>query len=309
MYDVHHKMKYRQLKAAVTYYTYTFSDDSLMGDPSAWGYSWYPNLHDSVELVLMDSGSVRWTISDREYRPKPGDILVVNPFELHASTMTVSEGASATYYLVHIDLDEYIHTLGKDGADALRRVLSGEEAFETFLAAGESGDTAAVIRRMHAEFANDGASPAGQCRMQAMVFTLLATLLTRCSPAVRSENERRRYSFMRNVEWHSGDHYFQEDLSTEKIAAAMNYSAAHFGRLYKECYGTGFQRYLRSWRIRKAAWGKEFREYSISEIAEKVGFRDYNYFSRAFKQELGLTPTEWYARRRAVKGQIPFTAE
>ena len=32
---------------------------------------------------------------------------------------------------------------------------------------------------------------------------------------------------------------------------------------------------------------------TVSEIAYKVGFRDPKYFARVFKEEFGMTPSEW----------------
>ena len=42
----------------------------------------------------------------------------------------------------------------------------------------------------------------------------------------------------------------------------------------------------------------ENEELSVGEIAMRVGFNDINYFSRIFKREVGMTPTEY---RRGFK--------
>ncbi|MBQ4573798.1 MAG: helix-turn-helix transcriptional regulator [Clostridia bacterium] len=304
---MHHKKRYRKLQAAAVLYTYNFSEETRRDEPDTWAYSWYPNLHDSLELVLIQDGVVHWTIGGREYHPKPGDILVVNPFELHASRMTASEG-SATYYLLYMELSSFRHSLGSDGAEVLQHILSGEESFLEYIKAGDDTALAEEIRLFHRLFIMQDDTPAGLCRMQASLFSILGHLMDMRHPTERSGCDKQRYVFINEVEKYTSQH-FSEDISTDQIAEAMNYSAAHFRRVFKECFGTGFQRYLRSWRIRYAACALHNNGLSISEIAEQAGFRDYNYFSRAFKQETGLRPTEWYARRRRAQGQVPFTTE
>ena len=199
MYDVHHKQRYRELPVAVTLYTYQFGEQAVGEEPNAWGYSWYPNLHDSLELLLMERGCVHWIIGEQEFDPVPGDLLVVNPFELHASTMKATDSV-AVYYLIHIDLDEYPHALGKTASDPLRKVLSGELAFQTFFPAADVRAPAACIRELHEEFSRGGDSPAGQCRIQSLVFALLGELLEHCHPTNRSGSDLRRYAFMNEVE-------------------------------------------------------------------------------------------------------------
>lgn len=35
---------------------------------------------------------------------------------------------------------------------------------------------------------------------------------------------------------------------------------------------------------------------SVSEVSEKVGFTDYNYFSRVFKNEYGASPHKLFSK-------------
>jgi transcriptional regulator GlxA family with amidase domain len=46
-------------------------------------------------------------------------------------------------------------------------------------------------------------------------------------------------------------------------------------------------------------------EYSIKEIATQTGFGDEHYFSRLFRQKLNCTPSEWRARSRRHKKNVP----
>ena len=52
-------------------------------------------------------------------------------------------------------------------------------------------------------------------------------------------------------------------------------------------------KYLQSVRIRKAKELLTLNIYSIGEIAEMVGYSSVYYFSKAFKKETGVPPSEF----------------
>ena len=41
--------------------------------------------------------------------------------------------------------------------------------------------------------------------------------------------------------------------------------------------------------------------YNVSETAYKTGFSDPNYFSKTFKKEFGVTPTEYHNQQQQLK--------
>ncbi|MDR2662333.1 MAG: helix-turn-helix domain-containing protein [Treponema sp.] len=87
--------------------------------------------------------------------------------------------------------------------------------------------------------------------------------------------------------------HYSEPISLEDTAAYAELSPAHLSRLFSAETGSTFSSQLARYRITRAC--KELREgkLSIKEIAGTCGYSDANYFSRAFKKILGLSPTEW----------------
>ena len=49
-------------------------------------------------------------------------------------------------------------------------------------------------------------------------------------------------------------------------------------------------------RMRKAKELLVYTDFSLPEVALKVGYEDYNYFSRLFKKHVRATPTQYRAR-------------
>jgi two-component system response regulator YesN len=92
---------------------------------------------------------------------------------------------------------------------------------------------------------------------------------------------------------HSIDEHFNEYLTLDYFATAYNINASYLSFLFKEVMGVHFQEYLSSVRIRKAKDYLASGRYSIAKVAEKAGYTNRFYFSRAFKKIEGLTPTEF----------------
>lgn len=86
------------------------------------------------------------------------------------------------------------------------------------------------------------------------------------------------------------EQYFTEDLTLQNMADLSGYSTAHFSRCFKERYGINFVQYLKTTRLQNAKELLKKSDLTISEIAEKSGYRNLSYFSSDFKRETGISP-------------------
>ncbi len=86
---------------------------------------------------------------------------------------------------------------------------------------------------------------------------------------------------------------YNKDISLDEVSREVNISPYYFSKLFKDETGEGFVEYLTNIRIMKAKELIAANEYSMKEICQMVGYTDPNYFSRAFKKKVGVTPTEY----------------
>jgi len=83
---------------------------------------------------------------------------------------------------------------------------------------------------------------------------------------------------------------------------SLNY--AYFSNLFKKNIGKGFAEYLRDVRLDKARRLLAETEHKIVEIAMMVGYESYKSFTRAFRDVMGMQPTEYRQRmRRKYEGE------
>ncbi|MDR1533161.1 MAG: response regulator [Clostridiales bacterium] len=85
--------------------------------------------------------------------------------------------------------------------------------------------------------------------------------------------------------------YHDPDLSITMIADSMRLSPTYICHLFKNVMGVTLGSYLTQIRINEARELIEQGEYRVKEIAQKVGFRNGNYFSYKFKKEMGYSPS------------------
>ncbi len=89
------------------------------------------------------------------------------------------------------------------------------------------------------------------------------------------------------------DKHYQEDISLQTAARALNYSDAYFCRIFKQCFDKSFIVYLSEYRVNKAKQLLADVKNNVKDISQWVGYRDSNYFAKVFKRVEGVTPTEY----------------
>ena len=83
------------------------------------------------------------------------------------------------------------------------------------------------------------------------------------------------------------------DMRVDDMASAVNLGRTAFFNKLKSIVGMSPTDFLKSLRIKRAAEMIVKSRMTIQEISAAVGFNDQRYFSRVFKKETGLTPSEY----------------
>lgn len=86
---------------------------------------------------------------------------------------------------------------------------------------------------------------------------------------------------------------FTKNINMAMVANHVSINYTWFSEKFKEHTGMVFNEYLRKLRIEEACRLLEKDCYKVYEVAQKSGFGDVKYFMKTFKEEKGLSPTEW----------------
>lgn len=89
------------------------------------------------------------------------------------------------------------------------------------------------------------------------------------------------------------DQHYDESLSIGQLARMANISPKYFVDLFKKTYGLSAMDYLTAVRINHAKRYLAESGERLRDIALKVGYKDEFYFSRKFKKEVGVSPSDF----------------
>ncbi len=96
------------------------------------------------------------------------------------------------------------------------------------------------------------------------------------------------YRVMKFVENHTSD-----PLTVAQVATGVGYSACYLSHLFKNKMGITLQEYISDRRIERAKELMALKRFTITEIAEQLGYLNLQSFSRTFKKKTGYTPSQY----------------
>lgn len=87
--------------------------------------------------------------------------------------------------------------------------------------------------------------------------------------------------------------HYKEDINLSIVADRIGVNSSYLSRKFKKDSGQGFIQYLNYVRIKEAKALIASTNCQIKEIVPEVGYNNYNYFFKVFKDSQGMTPVEY----------------
>lgn len=91
---------------------------------------------------------------------------------------------------------------------------------------------------------------------------------------------------------------YLNQITNKEISDAFGFHPNYVSEMIRLATGVPLHRYILHVRLMHATDMLESGRYTISEIAAKSGFGDIYYFSKYFKKNMGISPTEYRKRLR-----------
>jgi AraC-like DNA-binding protein len=111
-----------------------------------------------------------------------------------------------------------------------------------------------------------------------------------------SEKPKEKNELVDKITAYATDNFDDPSLSISDIAKALKYDPKYLSALFKDKVGITFTEYLRDIRCRHAAFLFDEGINSVKSVAILSGFSDALYFSKIFKRETGISPTDYIKR-------------
>ncbi|WP_276167052.1 two-component regulator propeller domain-containing protein [Zobellia alginiliquefaciens] len=96
-------------------------------------------------------------------------------------------------------------------------------------------------------------------------------------------------------------HMMNTDFNVEMLVKEMGYSRSNLYMKFKEITGLSSSEFIRNIRLKRAVQLFEQSDLSVKEIMYKTGFNTASYFSKCFKKQFGVIPSEYVSKLKEKK--------
>ena len=257
---------------------YHFSSQSINHTPVS-----YAHQDDYYIFGLLAKGMACGIIDFKELHLKEGDVFLVQPGQVHrfVSSQNV-EG-----WLLMAD-GKFVGSEGKCVFDNFSLSAS------SFTIDERRKEELRQIARLLEHRLNDGN---GQ-NADAVVSRLTEAFVAVIAEAAQEQNTQQMVLSARPVEIVlSFRKMLSEHLSTHRqpfyYASLLNISTVYLNEVVKKVTGMSTALYIKGEVVLQAKRLLVHTHLSVKQIADRLGFDDYAYFSRLFMQATGISPTEF----------------
>lgn len=102
------------------------------------------------------------------------------------------------------------------------------------------------------------------------------------------------------------DENYPAKITIEDLSSCVNMSSFYFTRFFKKVTNKTPMEYVHQVRLNMAMRLLVNSQFSVTEIAEKTGFCNINYFDKKFKDKMGITPSEY--KKRGMQDNVEALA-
>nr|WP_228550649.1 AraC family transcriptional regulator [Endozoicomonas sp. OPT23] len=230
-------------------------------------------------LHLTLEGSGHYNCIRTQLNTQPGDILLFSP-------------TAYIHKQLAEDCDEWNYSFVKFQAnDRILDLLNWPEiASGIFHIKAESKQELEAVSSTIGFIAQQGwSSDASEVNIRSR---LVEALLLRCNQIIESNGYQRTDSRLLTAVRYIDDH-FTEELTVEKIARAACLSASALSKLFRKNYGISVMQWREEKRIAAACNKLIYSSLQVSQIASQLGYTNAMYFSRCFRRQMKMSPSEY----------------
>lgn len=233
--------------------------------------------HEHIELHYIVEGEADFRLNQSCYHVEPGDFVIINSNELHTAVCTREPYYARVIIFDQVDLSPELARCNY----LFRSCVKGDAVVADL--------TERIIREHQEE----------QCAYKQICKALVMELLVHMCRNYVEQSLSERDSIRRKKDLerlnvvlsHIQNHYAQP-ITNAQLAQMVCLSEDRFGHLFREGVGKPPLRYINDIRLKSAMNLLKTSEHTVTQVAEAVGFRDYNHFGRLFRKRYGCTPYE-----------------
>ncbi|SFM43043.1 AraC-type DNA-binding protein [Pelosinus propionicus DSM 13327] len=250
-------------------------------------YSVYPRIlhkhEDMLEIMLVRSGSGVYIVDEKRYSIQKGDIIICNCNVLHDEDPTQSKNLN-TYCCTLTNVE----ITGFDKNCLIHKtacpIVHSNELFETM------GNLMGMIYFL---LASDIEQMEETCSYLAVSLVALLMQIIHKTEMEDTAKKKSTYELLGiRIKQYIDTHY-DEPLTLQSISDAMHINPYYLAHVFKDTIGYSPMRYTMRRRIGEAQSLLITTRYSITQIANIVGYDNPNHFNILFTKYVGMPPNKY----------------
>ena len=216
---------------------------------------------------------------------KQGDVVVINPYEMHANVNLAQE--PVMYYSIVMDVD-FLFANGVQDIDLRRILIEDGKRFVNLIR--DNGRLQAIISRTFEEMQSK--KEHYRIIVKGLMIEFFALLLR--DYLLGSENKDDTLNVKKAEvvlpalsKIHTD---YNKKISIDELAELCSISKYYFCRTFKQVMGVSPADYIINYRLRLADVMLKDGTETVFKIARLCGFEDESYFCRCYKKRRGVSP-------------------
>lgn len=260
--------------------------DDLKQASVAWHW------HEELEAVVVAEGNVISAAGSQKVLVKEGSGFFINTGVLHGA-WNAGKGNCRFHSLVFhprliggmdsIFWQKYLHPILTN--PSIQMVIFDQKSMWTREACAAIEEAWQALSQEYAGY---------EFQVRAALSKLVFLLYKNCPVSAYKASSR----ILRNTERIKAmlqyiQNSYSEPLTIGQIAQEALISESECLRCFREMIGTTPIRYLKQFRVQRAAELLISTEEKVSDIGEMCGFQEMSYFAKSFREIMGLAPSEY----------------
>lgn len=242
--------------------------------------------HEDIEIKYFYQGTSTLMIDSDVIVANPGDVTVVNPFEVH-SNVNIGH-VDGKYISVILNID-FLKELNPNGLDLRRALITKGQKFYNHITNNERLQT--IILRVSNEIAEQKENyRLVVYSLMTEFFALLLRDYINKEKSITTPKTHTKRAELISPALAKIFKDFAQKITVEELAELCSVTKYHFCRLFKEETGLTAIQYVNAYRISIAETMLKSTDDNIEDIAYACGFDDVSYFYRCFKNLKGVSP-------------------
>lgn len=229
------------------------------------------------ELTFIDNGELQTRVEDQDFELGQYDLMFYMPNQFHNQYTRADQTCS--YLTVMFDMkcdNEHVDSLNQRVFKANREIL---DTINLFVKTSEGDEP--YQRELLVSYLE-------QILIRLMYFDYIDDLPVKTSPMQQKfENE-----LLNEVLIHINDNIYSV-ITIENLCNEFNISRSSLQQLFKTNLNMAPKQYISDLKLNRSKQLIKESKYTISEISNILGFASIHYFSRKFKQQFGITPSDY----------------